>query len=398
MDPAVAGWSIAPLTPPATEARIVCGRRRWAALAIVVVSVSLAACTAHPSLEGLTAISARHLVALADRSGHLAGVFVLTDSRLYRVSPTGSITWSTEVQDGTDGPAVAGRVVVASVQQGDAVIGCDVDSGRQVWHLGRGVPAWDALGGRAFGVVGTPRMLYLAISNHVVGIDPDTGRIRWTHAGAGPDPGHPHLHAIVPTPSLLIANGVPLEPETGRELSGLPSFENACGMDATSDTVVVADASGTVRGLDASSLAEKWIARTMPSGDCTVTTADAVAAVVMGGRSAPESASRVFLLDLPSGAARWDRPLPPSQPTPRVTMEKTTVLAASDARTGLLVAFDARTGKPQWTRTFGRGNGLNDAFLLVGETILVETKGDLISLARSDGQENWRAALDGVRK
>lgn len=134
--------------------------------------------------------------------------------------------------------------------------------------------------------------------------------------------------------------------------------------------VVVVDAAGRVRGLDARTGAERW----------SRGFGDRVTVAAQNGSVAVQTADELTVLDAGSGRPRWSRGNASTQPV--ITGD----VVASEQVGGTLVARSLQDGEPVWTRA-------TDPLAVISgsaDQLLVRGAASVYSLA-ADGSVRWRA-------
>ncbi|MGV3758922.1 MAG: PQQ-binding-like beta-propeller repeat protein, partial [Actinomycetota bacterium] len=156
------------------------------------------------------------------------------------------------------------------------------------------------------------------------------------------------------------------------------------------DQAYLLDGGGTVIAIDPTTGVPSAVGQ-IPTEGINVTVAPAVEA----GTAYLVAGGRLLAVELPSGAIRWERPVPGMAMRPPLVADGAVVVALEDDATHRLLVVDAEDGEVRWERETGSSEAEGVLFspLVVTDGLVVA--GDPVSAwALDDGQPRWRSDAD----
>jgi outer membrane protein assembly factor BamB len=241
--------------------------------------------------------------------------------------PTRS-AWTAGVEDGVDlPPATDGTRLFVATRSG-GVLAFNLLDGTLAWGSNRGAKSVSA----------APNILVATTADGVVlGLDPETGNVRWRVAG----PGSPQPAVIDGTTVVVAGEGVVAIDAT----AGRPLWEAGERSPVTvpptldASMVLSAEADGTLRGRDRTTGVSRW---TFASGAPLL----ASAAVDSRPRFLVGTAARAFVaLDAKDGKVAWRWKLGADVRQPPVVYQRSVLFASHE---GVLYALNRASGHLDW--------------------------------------------------
>ena len=297
------------------------------------------------------------------------------------------VRWSFQATAPIDSqPVVAGGRVFVVVTDG-TVVSLDLVSGTTMWTARLGV---DAHGSPA--VVGSLLLIGADDGAHALALS--SGNPQWAQPRPGAIRGAPAVVGGLVVFASAGGTAVGLDPATGRiRWTALLGAPNDTSVAAADGTVVVGTTDGTAVALDPSTGAVRW-RTTVDAGARIGTPAIADGRVMLASLDdGPPGTRHVTALDLATGRVVWRFGSPGDRPsyTPAVADG----LAITEGETGVVTALDKASGGVRWQAS--EPGILEIVPTLVGGTMYGAGNGTVaFALDAATGRELWRLPIKGV--
>ena len=342
------------------------------------IAVLAAGCSAKAPAPSPTPADVTDYRGNLSRTGHMPGPAPQGAVRqLWRHTGPAPVTFPPAV--------VAGRVLVPGDR---ALVALDLATGAALWS----VPLDSALNAPVTVVAATA---YATTVDGVIhAIDLDHHRELWRQAGAV-DGAQVSIHKGTLYVGARSRDLTARDATTGEPRWSLHIGHNVSRIAISDDTAYVGgEGSGRLTAVDLRTRRVTWSFDT--GGDRLVTPAvDAgtvyVAGVAAAGRSG--RGTRLYALDVRSGAARWVFAPPGDPPMSSFAVGDRHVFIGTDVAPGVLYAVGRDTGTMSWQRPVP---GLVDRPALVGDSVYIASgAGGVLAVDADTGRPRWAGDVDG---